>query len=291
MAFQKKISKILRIIFSWAKRVPIIPLFVLITVFTSAILAPWIAPYQPRVGNLSKKLDPPVWMEGGSSSHLLGTDYLGRDILSRVIYGARVSLTVAVLSVFFAGTMGTIIGLVSGYYGGITDTFLMRFADITLSIPMMLLAIILVAALGVSFTNVIVVIIFLLWPYYARQIRGEALSIKERDFVALARVAGCSDYRIIMRHIFPNVVPSLLVLLTLQTAFVILLESALSFLGVGIPPPTPAWGLMVGEGRMYLATAWWLSFWPGLAILSTVLSMNILGDWLRDRLDPKLRQI
>jgi peptide/nickel transport system permease protein len=264
---------------------------VLATVLVCALFAPWIAPQKPRVGNLGEKLSPPFWMEGGSVAHILGTDYLGRDILSRVIHGARVSLSVALLAVFFAGSVGTFIGLMAGYFGGLLDTLSMRLTDITLSIPLILLAIILVAALGVSFTNVIVVVVLLLWPYYARQVRGETLSIKERDFIALARVAGCSDARIMIRHILPNVMPSLLVLLTLQSAYVILLESALSFLGVGIPPPTPAWGLMVGEGRMYIASAWWLSFWPGLAILLTVLSINLLGDWLRDRFDPKLRQV
>lgn len=276
---------------SRVQRVPIIPVVILISMVVSGIFASLIAPYPPTIGKLADKLMPPGWMDGGSMAHPLGTDELGRDILSRVIHGARISLTVAALAVFFAGTIGTTLGLLSGYFGGLIDVFLMRLTDVAFSIPLMLLAIILVSALGPGLDNIILAITLLLWPYYARQVRGEVLSIKERDFVALARVAGCSNFHIIWRHIFPNVAPSVLVLLTLQAASVIILEAALSFLGVGIPPPTPAWGLMVGEGRMYMVSAWWIVLWPGLAILFTVLSINLLGDWLRDRLDPKLRQI
>ena len=290
-AYSQKAFKNFCSIASTMRGAPKIPIVILVMVCMAAIFAPLIAPRSPTVGSLSDRMMPPVWAKGGSLNYPMGTDALGRDMLSRVIFGTRISLSIALLAVFFAGTLGTIVGLVSGYFGGLIDVFLMRMVDIALSIPLILLAIILAAALGVSFTNVIVVIVLLLWPYYARQVRGETLSIKERDFVALARVANCSHARIIWRHIWPNVVPSLLVLATLQAAFVILVESSLSFLGVGIPPPAPAWGLMVGEGRVYLATAWWLSFWPGLAILVTVLSMNLFGDWLRDRLDPKLRQI
>jgi peptide/nickel transport system permease protein len=234
---------------------------------------------------------PPAWVAGGSWTHPLGTDLLGRDILSRLIYGARTSFTVAALAVFFAGTVGTILGLISGYFGGLTDILLMRLTDIALSVPLILMAIILVAALGTSFTNVILVIVLLLWPRYARQVRGETLSIKERDFVALARIANCSHIRIIWRHIFPNVIPTLLVLVTLQAGYVVLLESTLSFLGVGIPPSTPAWGLMIAEGRTIIDSAWWVAMWPGLSILFMVLSGNLLGDWLRDRLDPTLKQV
>lgn len=289
--YSQKAFKNLCSIASTMRGAPKIPIVILVMVFMTAIFAPLIAPHSPTVGSLPDRMMPPFWAKGGSLNYPMGTDSLGRDMLSRVIVGTRISLSIALLAVFFAGSIGTIVGLVSGYFGGPIDVFLMRMVDIALSIPLILLAIILAAALGVSFTNIIVVIVLLLWPYYARQVRGETLSIKERDFVLLARVANCSHTRIIWRHILPNVVPSLLVLATLQAAFVILVESSLSFLGVGIPPPAPAWGLMVGEGRVYLATAWWLSFWPGLAIFLTVLSMNLFGDWLRDRFDPKLRQI
>jgi len=267
------------------------PVIILASVIVLAICAPLIAPYSPMIGKLGDKLKPPGWVHGGSMSHPLGTDELGRDILSRIIYGARTSLTVAALAVFFAGSIGTTLGLVSGFFGGFIDILIMRLADIAFSIPVMLLAIILVTTLGPGLDNLILVIMLLLWPYYTRQVRGETLSVKERDFVAVARVVGCSNSRIMLRHILPNVAPTVLVLLTLQAASVIILEAALSFLGVGIPPPTPAWGLMVGEGRLYLVSAWWISLWPGLAILLTVLSINLLGDWLRDRFDPKLKHI
>ncbi|MBA7692402.1 Glutathione transport system permease protein GsiD [subsurface metagenome] len=230
-------------------------------------------------------------MQGGSPEHLLGTDAFGRDTFSRLIYGARISLVVSLLAVFFAGSVGTAVGLIAGYFGGWVDVLLMRVVDVGLSIPLILMAIILVSVLGPSITNVILVILLLLWPRYARQIRAETLSIKQQPFVDLARVAGCSPIRIMWVHIFPNVIPSLLVLATLQVGWVIIMESSLSFLGVGIPPPQPAWGVMVADGRGLIATAWWISLWPGLAILLTVLSFNLLGDWLRDRLDPKLRQV
>lgn len=271
--------------------IPTLPALILIVLCLLGLLAPVIAPYSPIQGNLADKLLPPGWVAGGQWAHPLGTDLLGRDILSRLVYGARTSLTVAGLAVVFAGTLGTVLGLISGYFGGVTDVLLMRLTDVALSLPLILVAIVLVAAIGTSFSNVILVIVLLLWPRYARQIRGETLSIKERDFVALARIANCSHVRIIWRHIFPNVVPTLLVLVTLQAGYIVLLESTLSFLGAGIPPSTPAWGLMVAEGRTIIESAWWVALWPGLAILLLVLSGNLLGDWLRDRLDPTLKQI
>lgn len=271
--------------------IPAVPLAILVALCLVGILAPLLAPYSPLAGSLGDKLLPPPWVAGGRWAHLLGTDLLGRDILSRLIYGARTSLSVAAVAVVVAGTLGTLLGLISGYFSGTIDILLMRFADLALSIPLILVAIILGAALGPSFGNVILVIVLLLWPRYARQIRGETLSIKERDFVALARIANCSHGRIIWRHIFPNVVPTLLVLATLQAGYVVLLESTLSFLGVGIPPSTPAWGLMIAEGRTIIDTAWWVVLWPGLSILLLVLSGNLLGDWVRDRLDPTLKQV
>jgi peptide/nickel transport system permease protein len=273
------------------RRMPVISILILMSLVVAAIFAPFIAPYSPIKGSLPDKFLPPAWVEGGNSDFMLGTDHLGRDILSRLIYAARISLTVALLAVFFAGTLGTIIGLISGYFGGLIDILLMRLTDIGLSLPMILVALVLVAVLGPSYTNVILVIILLLWPRYARQIRGEALSIKLREHIDLARVAGCSDLRILSHHIFPNILSTFLVLATLQVGFVIILESTLSFLGVGIPPPTPSWGTMVSDGRAVISTGWWVFFWPALAILFTVLAGNLLGDWLRDRLDPKLREV
>lgn len=268
-----------------------LPVFILVALVFVAVFAPWLAPHSPVQSDITVRLNPPAWMDGGDPRYLLGTDRFGRDILSRIIFGSRVSLIVSLLAIFLSGSIGTVVGLVSGYYGGWVDSALMRLTDIGLSIPMLLIAILLAVVLGPSFENVIVVIGLLLWPRYARQIRGETLSIKEQDFVATARVAGCSDWRIMWVHIFPNVVPTLLVLATLQVGFVILLEASLSFLGVGVPPPQPSWGSIVAEGRQYIATQWWISVLPGIAILLTVLSLNTFGDWVRDRLDPKLRQI
>jgi len=275
---------------SEARRYPVVALSLLMFLLVvPAVFAPFVAPHDPLRGSLAKRLKPPVWQDGGSSAHLLGTDKLGRDILSRMIYGARVSLTVSVIAIFVGGIVGTALGLISGYFGGRTDALLMRLVDISLSLPTILLALVLVAAVGPSFGTVIIVLVVLLWARYARLVRGETLAIKERDFIARARVAGASHTRIMVRYIFPNVVNSLVVLATLNVGYVILLESALSFLGAGLPRPLPAWGLMVADGRELIVTAWWVSMFPGLAIMLTVLSLNLLGDWLRDHFDPKLR--
>ena len=264
---------------------------VLLALVLCAVFAPFLAPQSPTDGDITTKLIPPVWTEHGTSEHPLGTDRFGRDVLSRIIYGSRISLLVSIVAIGVAGTIGTALGLVSGYRGGLTDTLLMRLTDIGLSLPTILIAVVMVAVSEPSFRNVILVIALLLWPRFARQIRGETLAIKEHDFVALAVVAGRSSAWIIWRHIVPNVMPTLLVISTLQVGYVILLEGTLSFLGVGVPPPNPAWGLMIADGRGFLATAWWISLFPGLAMLLTVLAVNLLGDWLRDHLDPKLRQV
>ena len=256
-----------------------------------AVFAPWIAPHEPFQGSLSARLTPPVWQDGGTMEHLLGTDKLGRDMLSRIIYGARISLTVSLIAIFVGGIVGTMLGLMSGFFGGRTDAVIMRLVDISLALPTILLALVLVAAVGPSFGTVIMVLIVLLWARYARLVRGETLAIKELDFIARARVAGASATRIMYRYMFPNVVNSLIVLATLQVGYVILLESALSFLGAGLPRAEPAWGVMVADGRELIVTAWWVSMFPGLAIMLTVLALNLLGDWLRDHLDPKLRNL
>jgi len=263
----------------------------LTVVVLAAILAPWIAPHDPRIGKLSTRLIPPAWQEGGSTEFLLGTDSMGRDILSRVLHGARVSLVVGALGSLLAGSIGTLVGLIAGYRRRWVDSLLMRLTDITLALPLMLMALVLVALLGASFKNVVIVIVVLLWPYYARSVRGETLVIAQSDFVDLARISGASSTRIVIRHILPNVMPTILVLATLQIALIILLEASLSFLGAGIPPPTPAWGLMVADGRDLIGTAWWISVIPGAAIFVVVLATNLLGDWVRDRFDPKLRQL
>jgi len=274
------------------KRYPLIPLAILLFMLViPAIFAPLVAPHDAFQGSLSHRLMPPFWQEGGSTEHILGTDKLGRDMLSRIIYGARVSLTVSLIAIFVGGIIGTALGLISGYFGGWTDAVIMRLVDISLSLPTILLALVLVAAVGPSFGTVITVLIVLLWARYARLVRGETLAIKELDFIARARVAGASHTRIMGKYIFPNVVNSLIVLATLQVGYVILLESALSFLGAGLPRAEPAWGVMVSDGRELIVTAWWVSMFPGLAIMLTVLSLNLMGDWLRDHLDPKLRNL
>jgi peptide/nickel transport system permease protein len=275
-----------------ARRYPLVPLFIL-TFFLviPAVFATQVAPHDPLKGSLSKRLKAPVWLEGGSIEYPLGTDKLGRDILSRMIHGARVSLIVSMVAIFVGGIIGTSLGLISGYFGGRVDGVLMRLVDISLSLPTILLALVLVAAVGPSFGTVVTVLVVLLWARYARLVRGEVLTIKERDFIARARVAGASHTRIMVKYLFPNVINSLIVLATLQVGYVILLESALSFLGAGLPRPTPAWGLMVADGRELIVSAWWVSMFPGLAIMLTVLSLNLLGDWLRYHLDPKLRNV
>ena len=208
-----------------------------------------------------------------------------------MIYGARISLTDAAISILLAGILGTTLGLIAGYFGGNIDHLIMRLVDICIAIPAILFALVLAVVLGPSFQNVIIVIVSIFWSRYARLVRGETLSLKTQDFVARAKVAGASNARILRRHIFPNVVSTIIVLATLEVGQVILLEATLSFLGAGLPRPTPAWGLMIANGRELLVTAWWVAFWPGVAILLSVLSMNLFGDWLRDHLDPKLRNL
>jgi peptide/nickel transport system permease protein len=251
-----------------------------------AIFAPLIAPHDPTKGALSDRLTPPFWQEGGSSAHLLGTDLLGRDTLSRLIFGARTSLAVAVLAILVAGTAGSLLGAVAGYLGGWANTIIMRLVDLAFSFPAILLAMVLAVVVGPSFFNIIFVISLVLWAEYARMARGETLRVREMDYVALAQVAGVSKTRILMRHILPNIATSLIVLATLQVGIVIIMESSLSFLGVGVPPPTPDWGSMIAEGRSYVVTAWWLSMVPGVAIVATVLSFNLLGDTLTELLNP-----
>ena len=274
------------------RRYPLVPLAILTFLLViPAALAPLVAPHDPLKGSLANRLKAPAWQEGGSLAYPLGTDKLGRDILSRIIYGARVSLAVSLVAILVGGALGTGLGLISGYFGRWIDSVIMRLVDISLSLPTILLALVLVAAVGPSFATVITVLVVLLWARYARLVRAETLGIKGRDFIARARVAGASHVRIMVKYIFPNVVNSLVVLATLQVGYVILLESALSFLGAGLPRPTPAWGLMIADGRELIVTAWWVSMFPGLAIMLTVLALNLLGDWLRDHLDPKLRHV
>jgi peptide/nickel transport system permease protein len=264
----------------------IVGLVIILALVLTAIFAPLIAPYDPTLGSLGDRLTPPSWQEGGSSAHLLGTDKLGRDTLSRLIYGARTSLAVAVVAIVVAGSMGSLLGIAAGYLGGWVDIIIMRLVDLAFAFPTILLAMVLAVIFEASFTNIILVISLVLWAEYARMARGETLKVKEMDFVALAQVAGVSELKIMLRHILPNVASSLIVLATLQVGIVIIMESSLSFLGVGIPPPTPDWGSMIAEGRSYVVSAWWLSVVPGVAIVVTVLSFNLLGDTLTELLNP-----
>lgn len=272
-------------------RVPWIPIVVLLVVLViPAVFAEQIAPHDPLIGSLRNRLQPP-WFAGGAPEHLLGTDRSGRDVFSRIVFGSRISVMVAATAILVGGSVGVTLGIVAGYFGKWADTLIMGLVNLTLSLPGILIALVLAALIGPRFGSVVAVVAFALWAQYARQIRGEVLSIRERDFVARARVAGASHLRVMIHHILPNVVNTLIVLVTLQVGFVIVLEAALSFLGVGIPRPNPAWGLMVAEGRDVIFSSWWVSFFPGLAITMTVLSLNLLGDWLRDRLDPRRKQV
>jgi peptide/nickel transport system permease protein len=270
---------------------PILPALVLVVIVICAVFAPLISPHSPYDFDAQVRLTPPAWMDGGSPQHPLGTDATGRDLLSRIIYGAQISVMVAVFAVVVSTFIGVTIGVVAGFLGGWIDLVLMRIVDIVMSMPFMFVALALAASIPPGLGSVLTIIVFFSWAHYSRQTRGEVLSLKQRDFVALARVAQASKWRIATRHILPNLVNTLTVLATLQVGNIILFEASLSFLGLGIQPPTPSWGSMVSEGRNYISTAWWITAFPGLAIMLMVLSCNFLGDWLRDALDPKLRQI
>jgi peptide/nickel transport system permease protein len=263
-----------------------IAMLMLMVMVGSALFAPALTPYDPRDAALKERMLPPVWVERGSEKHLLGTDGLGRDVFARLIYGARISLSVAALVIIFGGGVGALIGITAGYFGGMVDTVLMRIVDIMMSIPYILVAIVLAVALGPSFINIVVVIAVLLWPNIARQIRGDALAIRRQDYAVYAEMIGLPRWRIMLQHILPNVTPSLVVVATLETGGAILTESTLGFLGVGIPPPEPSWGLMVSEGAGLIATGWWIALFPGLAIMLTVWIFNTIGDWLRDATAP-----
>jgi peptide/nickel transport system permease protein len=273
------------------RRLPVIPTTIIVLFIVVSLFGEWLTPASAYDQNLRLRFLPPSWLEGGDARFLLGTDNLGRDILSRIIVGARASFIVAISALTFGSALGSIIGLASGYFGGRLDTFIMRTADGMMAFPLVLAALLLVAVIGPGVHTVVIATSLVLWARFARLIRSEVLSVRERDFVKLARIAGASSLRIMFIHILPNVLNSVVVLLTLQLGFVIIVEATLSFLGAGVPPPTPTWGQMVAAGRTYIETAWWISVFPGLAIAAVVLAFNLLGDWLRDHLDPKLRQL
>jgi len=284
--FLKRLGKI----FSEIREAPTFPTIMLFLFLICGIFGNQIAPHDPNKTSFRDSLAPPFWMEGGSTKYLLGTDQLGRDMLSRVIVGTTISLQIGVMVVFFAGLIGSTAAMFAGYFGGKVDMIIMRLVDILLSFPFMVLMVALAAILGASKWNIILIIDLVIWAWYARVLRAEVLSLKERDFIKLAVVAGASKMRIMVLHIFPNIVNTLVVIATLSLGTVIIAEASLSFLGLGVPPPDPAWGSMVNEGRNYIGQAWWLCTWPGVAIGLVVLSFNLMGDWLRVRLDPKFRQ-
>ena len=273
------------------RRLPLASFAIIATMVFVAVFAPWLTPHSPIDQSLPDKLLPPFWEEGGTAKYLLGTDIFGRDLLTRLFYGARVSLIVTALALTVGGGVGLVLGIVSGYVGGKLDAFLMRVVDAAFAFPTILFALLLAVTMGQGMDTLVIALSLFLWAGFARVIRGEVLAIKQRDFVALARVHGSSPARIMFVHILPNVLNTFMVLLTLNVGVIIVAEASLSFLGAGVPPPTPSWGLMVAEGRGKITSAWWLSLIPGIAITLVVLSFNLFGDWLRDRLDPKLRQL
>lgn len=273
------------------KGVPWIPLVILMLVLVAAIGGETLTPHDPNGLNLGAAFKPPFWQTGGTYEYLLGTDNLGRDILSRIIAGARVSAIVALYAIVFSGAIGTMLGIVAGYFGGIVDMVIVRIAEIKMAIPGLALALIFSATMEPGLSTVIIVIVLTYWTWYARIIRSEVLSLRERDYVAFAKVAGVGSMTIFFRHLLPNIFNTLLVLMTLQVGQVILFEASLSFLGLGIQAPDTSWGLMLADSRQYITYAWWGITMPGIAIMLTCLSSNLTGDWLRDLLDPKRRQL
>ncbi|MEO8557422.1 MAG: ABC transporter permease [Rhodospirillales bacterium] len=266
---------------AWSFLLTSVPAMFLLVILLSAVFADLIAPHDPNQQDLANLLSSPTWQ------HIFGTDSLGRDVFSRVLFGGRVSLLVGIVSVAFAMLIGVLLGIASAMIGGTIGEAIMRVTDLSLTLPAILIALAIAATVGPSLINVILIISLLYWAQFARMSRGEALSIRERDYVQAAYAIGCSPFRILWQHILPNLINTMIVLGTLQVAAAILLESTLSFLGVGVPPPTPTWGIMIAEGRPYVELGWWSVTFPGVAIMATVLAVNLLGDKLRDRLDPK----
>lgn len=268
-------------------RLAVAALAVLAIMLVFALFAPLIAPYDPNAQDLLMRLQPPAWQSGGSGAHLLGTDQLGRDLLSRVVYGTRVSLLVGAGAALLAGVIGTAVGLASGYFGGWPDRVLMRLADVQLAFPAILLALAIVGFLGSGLWYVILVLGFTGWVSYARVVRSEVMSLRSRDFVTEARAIGVTDSVIMRRHLLPNVMAPLATIATLHVAAAIVAEASLSYLGLGVPRETVTWGSMLADGQLYLGTSWWVAVFPGIALMITSLAVNITGDALRDVADPK----
>lgn len=272
-------------------RWPVIPGIVLTALIVVAIFAPLVAPHDPLRSNLRERNAPPAWYEKGTSKHLLGADTIGRDLLSRLIYGARISMSAVAVALVSGMVVGTALGLIAGYFGRFVDSAIMLVVDIWLGLPFVLVALVIAVVLGPSLTTMMALLALSTWSGFVRNVRAEVLSLRERDYVKLAKVAGAPTPRILVQHILPGVINTVLVLASLRSGQLILAEAFLSFLGAGIPPPTPTWGSMIADGRNYLRDAWWISFFPGVAIFLTVMSLNFLGDWMRDHFDPRLRQL
>ena len=296
VSFWKKIKKL----WDSSRRLPVIPIIIMFVIIVCALFADlsWLglpdirlAPYEANEMALGDRLTPPFFMPGGSTEHILGTDNIGRDILSRMIYGARISLSVSVLVILIASVVGTVLGMSAGYARGRTEAFIMRVTDAAMAFPALLIALLLAVSLGPSFSTVVLALSALSRAPFSRMMRGEVVRIREEDFVAHARITGASPARILIKHIFPNVVNTLVVMMTMSVGLVILIEASLSFLGAGVPATTPTWGSMAAEGRDKIAKGWWISLFPSLAIGLVVLSCNFLGDWIRDKMDPRLRQL
>lgn len=279
--------KVLHVLRRW----PVLPVVILTLVLVCAAFAPLIAPHDPYVGQLRDERTPPMWQDGGSSKFILGTDPLGRDIFSRIVYGARISIVLVSVVVTGGVIVGTTLGVLAGYYGGWTEDIIMRFVDLNLSLPFVMIALAAAVVFGPSFPLIVTLLVLYSWSGFARQSRAETLRLKSVDYVAQARICGASDLRIMWRHVLPGLVSTTVVIMTLNVGQLILAEASLSFLGVGIPGPKPAWGSMVADGKDYISDSYWIALFPGLAIFLVVFSMNFLGDWLRDRWDPKLRQL
>ena len=278
-------------LYGWFRRYPVLPVIIAIGLAIMAIFAPWVAPNHPLESELDKLAAPPVWAEGGSWEYVLGADKIGRDLLSRIIHGSRISLSVAFIVIICGSVIGSGIGIASGMAGGVWDEFAMRIVDLVYATPFLLIALVAAVVFGASLELVLILLTIFSWPIFARQTRGLTLQLKNMDYVASSRVASASEFRIAFRHILPGVVNTIVVIATLQIGSLILTESVLSYLGVGIPAPQPAWGSMVADGREFITTAWWVPVMPGAAIFLTVFAFNFIGDWLRDYLDPRLRQI
>ena len=273
----------------WRLRWGLAAALVLLLIVFVTLAAPWLAPYSPVEVDIQHRLGPPAWMEGGKTDHWLGTDQIGRDLLSRMIYGGRVSLLIGVTAVAISSTIGVLLGLAAGYFGAKIDWIIMTLINVMLTFPFVLLALAVIAVLGPSLLNMIFVLGVAGWPIYARVIRAETMALREREFVVAGRALGMSHARIIFGQILPNLVSAITVVATLQIAQVIILESFLSFLGLGVQPPTPAWGNMLGEGRVYMLNSWWIAAFPGAAIFITTLVINLMGNALRDWLDPHMK--